>query len=126
MCVHLLQSKNCRLANLPPKALVRHKEEAQEFGGYFIVNGNERIVRMLIMPRRNYVSGTPMANDVGSPSEHHQQSVAHSPRRWQANGVLPGNRELEVLIRTQPAAGGDTPTWSHPTLNTPHTEHTPH
>ena len=33
MCVHLLQSKNCRLANLPPKALVRHKEEAQEFGG---------------------------------------------------------------------------------------------
>ena len=65
MCVHLLQSKNCRLANLPSKALVRHKEEAQEFGGYFIVNGNERIVRMLIMPRRNYVSGTPMANDVG-------------------------------------------------------------
>ena len=43
-----------------PKALVRHKEEAQEFGGYFIVNGNERIVRMLIMPRRNYVSRTPM------------------------------------------------------------------
>ena len=65
MCVHLLQSKNCCLANLPPKALVRHKEEAQEFGGHFIVNGNERIVRMLIMPRRNYVSGTPMANDVG-------------------------------------------------------------
>ena len=53
----LLQSKNCRLANLPPKALVRHQEEAQEFGGYFIVNGNEKLVRMLIMPRRNYVSG---------------------------------------------------------------------
>ena len=60
------------------------------------------------------------------PSEHHQQSVAHSPRRWQANGVLPGDRELEVLIWTQPAAGGDTPTWSHPTLDTPHTGHTAH
>lgn len=28
----------------------------QEMGGYFIVNGNERLIRMLIMPRRNYVS----------------------------------------------------------------------
>lgn len=23
-------------------------------GGYFIVNGNEKVIRMLIMPRRNY------------------------------------------------------------------------
>jgi len=28
----------------------------QEFGGYFIVNGNERLIRMLMMTRRNYVS----------------------------------------------------------------------
>ena len=28
---------------------------AQELGGYFIVNGNERMIRMLIMPRRNHV-----------------------------------------------------------------------
>ena len=28
----------------------------QEMGGYFIVNGNERLIRMLIVPRRNYVS----------------------------------------------------------------------
>jgi len=27
----------------------------QEMGGYFIVNGIERVVRMLIMQRRNYV-----------------------------------------------------------------------
>ena len=27
----------------------------QEFGGYFIINGNERIIRMLVLPRRNYV-----------------------------------------------------------------------
>ncbi len=25
-----------------------------EFGGYFVINGNERIVRMLIMTKRNY------------------------------------------------------------------------
>ena len=25
-----------------------------EFGGYFIINGNERIIRMLILTKRNY------------------------------------------------------------------------
>ena len=35
--------------------LVRHHEEPEEFGGYFIVNGNERLIRYLILPRRNYV-----------------------------------------------------------------------
>ncbi|KAH7107897.1 beta and beta-prime subunits of DNA dependent RNA-polymerase [Auriculariales sp. MPI-PUGE-AT-0066] len=39
--------------------LVRHHEEADEFGGYFIVNGNERIVRYLILPRRNHVVSRP-------------------------------------------------------------------
>ena len=28
----------------------------QEMGGYFIVNGIEKVIRMLILPRRNYVS----------------------------------------------------------------------
>ena len=35
--------------------LVRHHEEPEEFGGYFIVNGNERLIRYLILPRRNHV-----------------------------------------------------------------------
>jgi DNA-directed RNA polymerase I subunit RPA2 len=35
--------------------LVQHHEEPEEFGGYFIVNGNERLIRYLIVPRRNHV-----------------------------------------------------------------------
>jgi len=35
--------------------LVAHHEEPEEFGGYFIVNGNERLIRYLILPRRNQV-----------------------------------------------------------------------
>lgn len=36
-------------------ALVAKHEEPEEFGGYFIINGNERLIRYLILPRRNHV-----------------------------------------------------------------------
>jgi DNA-directed RNA polymerase I subunit RPA2 len=41
---------------------VRHKEESEELGGYYIVNGNEKLIRMLIVGKRNY----PMAIIRGS------------------------------------------------------------
>jgi len=50
----MIKSKNCSLANLSPKQLVDKHEESEEWGGYFIINGIEKIIRMLIMPRRNY------------------------------------------------------------------------
>lgn len=39
---------------MSPAELVRHKEESEEFGGYFIVNGLEKLVRLLIVTKRNY------------------------------------------------------------------------
>lgn len=50
------QSARCNLRGLPPSELVRHHEEAEEMGGYFIINGNERLIRFLIVPRRNHVT----------------------------------------------------------------------
>lgn len=41
---------------------MRHKEESEELGGYYIVNGNEKLIRMLIVGKRNY----PMAIVRGS------------------------------------------------------------
>lgn len=41
---------------------MRHKEESEELGGYYIVNGNEKLIRMLIVGKRNY----PMAIIRGS------------------------------------------------------------
>ena len=35
--------------------LVAHHEEPEEFGAYFVINGNERLIRYLILPRRNQV-----------------------------------------------------------------------
>uniref|UniRef100_A0A8D3CT09 DNA-directed RNA polymerase subunit beta n=1 Tax=Scophthalmus maximus TaxID=52904 RepID=A0A8D3CT09_SCOMX len=50
----MVKSQLCNLHGMSPKELVEHHEEAEEMGGYFIVNGIEKVIRMLIMPRRNY------------------------------------------------------------------------
>ena len=58
----MLRSNRCHLEKDSPEQLVRHKEESEELGGYFIVNGVEKLIRMLIVNRRNY----PMAIVRGS------------------------------------------------------------
>ncbi|KAI9775152.1 MAG: DNA-directed RNA polymerase I subunit RPA2 [Geoglossum umbratile] len=50
----MLKSKRCHLEKCSPNELVQHKEESEELGGYFIVNGNEKLIRLLIVSRRNY------------------------------------------------------------------------
>lgn len=39
---------------MSPEDLVKHGEHEQEWGGYFVVKGHERLIRMLLMTRRNY------------------------------------------------------------------------
>ncbi|GCC30726.1 DNA-directed RNA polymerase I subunit RPA2 [Chiloscyllium punctatum] len=50
----MVKSKLCNLYGLSPQDLIKHHEEAEEMGGYFIINGIEKVIRMLIMPRRNF------------------------------------------------------------------------
>lgn len=50
----MLRSNKCHLEKFSPAQMVRYKEEAEEMGGYFIVNGNEKLIRLLIASRRNY------------------------------------------------------------------------
>ncbi|KAK7070087.1 DNA-directed RNA polymerase I subunit RPA2 [Halocaridina rubra] len=50
----IVKSKNCHLHGLSPKELVKHGELVNETGGYFIINGGSRILRMLTANRRNY------------------------------------------------------------------------
>ncbi|KAG5648797.1 hypothetical protein DXG03_000146 [Asterophora parasitica] len=51
----MVRSARCNLRNMSSAELVRHHEEPEEFGGYFVINGNERLIRYLILPRRNHV-----------------------------------------------------------------------
>lgn len=50
----MVRSKFCNLHGLNEDELVKKKEDMHELGGYFIVNGNERLIRMLVMNKRNY------------------------------------------------------------------------
>ncbi|KAK9055998.1 hypothetical protein SSX86_027085 [Deinandra increscens subsp. villosa] len=50
----MLKSKLCHLRDADHHKLVSCKEEPSEMGGYFILNGLERVVRLLIVPKRNY------------------------------------------------------------------------
>lgn len=50
----MVLSKSCHLANKTSRQLVALKEEDNEMGGYFIVNGIERIIRLLQVQRRNH------------------------------------------------------------------------
>ena len=50
----MVGSTHCHLAGKTPEELVGLKEDPNEFGGYFILNGIEKIIRMLVIPKRNY------------------------------------------------------------------------
>ncbi|XP_055386026.1 DNA-directed RNA polymerase I subunit RPA2 [Condylostylus longicornis] len=50
----MLKSSKCNLKGLNPEDLIDRGEHETEWGGYFICKGNEKILRMLLMTRRNY------------------------------------------------------------------------
>ncbi|ENH70605.1 DNA-directed RNA polymerase I subunit RPA2 [Fusarium oxysporum f. sp. cubense race 1] len=50
----MIKSNRCHLENNSPALLVERKEESEELGGYFIVNGIEKIIRMLQLNKRNF------------------------------------------------------------------------
>ena len=53
----MVKSDFCHLKGLDNDQCVKLKEDNNDFGGYFIVNGNEKLLRMISIPRRNYPIG---------------------------------------------------------------------
>jgi DNA-directed RNA polymerase I subunit RPA2 len=51
----MIKSLKCNLNNLNSTQLIEIDEEEAEIGGYFVLNGIEKIIRLLIVPRRNIV-----------------------------------------------------------------------
>jgi len=52
----MVMSNRCSLKGKSQQALVDLREEANECGGYFVINGIERVIRLLQVPRRNHAS----------------------------------------------------------------------
>jgi DNA-directed RNA polymerase I subunit RPA2 len=50
----MLKSARCHLQHMSRAQLLAKHEEAEEQGGTFIVNGIDRLIRLLIVPRRHY------------------------------------------------------------------------
>ena len=50
----MVNSTGCSVYKMTPKELVQHKEEEDEMGGYFIINGKEKVIRMVEAARRNF------------------------------------------------------------------------
>ena len=53
----MVMSDVCTLSKCSPAKLVQKGEDSCEFGGYFIINGAERLIRLLQVPRRNFALG---------------------------------------------------------------------
>ncbi|CAM9517529.1 unnamed protein product, partial [Scytosiphon promiscuus] len=53
-CPVMVGSRRCHLRGHGPAQLSRGREEAGEMGGYFVVRGIERVIRLLQVPKRNY------------------------------------------------------------------------
>ncbi|CRK88797.1 CLUMA_CG002625, isoform A [Clunio marinus] len=50
----MIRSLACNLNKLTPKEMVEKHEHESDWGGYFVVKGNEKLIRMFLMTRRNY------------------------------------------------------------------------
>eukprot|EP00927_Polykrikos_kofoidii_P028733 TRINITY_DN25005_c0_g1_i1.p1 TRINITY_DN25005_c0_g1~~TRINITY_DN25005_c0_g1_i1.p1 ORF type:complete len:1270 (+),score=180.47 TRINITY_DN25005_c0_g1_i1:65-3874(+) len=70
----MVGSKLCNLDRMGSQELVKHKEDENEAGGYFILNGLERVIRMLLMPRSNF----PMAITRNSYKKRGKLYTAHA------------------------------------------------
>ena len=51
----MVGSSSCHLAGQSPAQLVSNKEDPDERGGYFVINGNEKVVRLLVQAKANHV-----------------------------------------------------------------------
>lgn len=78
------------MKDLTPAQLIERGEHENEWGGYFILKGHERLIRMLLVVRRNY-------------------PIAIIRRSWKQRGAL--FSEKGILLRC--VADDETSTASH-------------
>lgn len=87
----MVMSSKCPMKGLSQKQLVQKREEANEKGGYFILNGIERVIRLLQVPRRNH----PMAIERNS---YKNRGPAYSNKGVQMRCVRPDQSSITITL----------------------------
>ncbi|VVA93013.1 unnamed protein product [Arabis nemorensis] len=72
----MLMSKLCHLRGADCRKLLRCKESTSEMGGYFILNGIERVFRCVIAPKRNHPTGMVRNSFCGRREGYSDKAVA--------------------------------------------------
>ena len=105
----MIKSRACRLQHATPREMVKHHEDANEFGGYFIQNGIERCIRLLVISRRNHalaVTRASFANRGPKFSEHGVMVRCVRPDQSGTNNVMhyltTGEVVMSVNVARQP------------------------
>jgi DNA-directed RNA polymerase I subunit RPA2 len=106
----MVMSKGCHLDGMSPGSLMKLKEEQTEFGGYFIVGGIERCVRLLQVPRRNHPTAIQRNSYKNRGSTYTNLGVAMKCSRWNGDQssitntlhyLTTGGATLRFVVRKQ-------------------------
>ncbi|KAL0700208.1 hypothetical protein Bca4012_056330 [Brassica carinata] len=72
----MLMSNRCHLQGADCRKLLKYKESTSEMGGYFILNGIERVFRCVIAPKRNHPTGMVRNSFTGKREGYSDKAVA--------------------------------------------------
>eukprot|EP00466_Bigelowiella_natans_P020247 jgi/Bigna1/86206/estExt_fgenesh1_pg.C_80315 len=105
----MVGSNRCHLKGLSADMLPYVHEEPTEQGGYFIVNGAERIMRLLIQPRRNHIVGLirPSFTNRGPHFSHFATQMRCVKREGQTSHTVTahylknGSCKIRLIIKRQ-------------------------
>jgi len=104
----MVKSNHCRLYGLSPKDLIRCHEDMNEVGGYFIINGKEKLVRLIQMQRRNEPLGLirPSFTKIGKNYSHFGVMIRsvrldQTAQTITLNYVNDGNCNIRIILSRQ-------------------------
>eukprot|EP01039_Chlorochromonas_danica_P010940 gene10940-12162_t len=104
----MVMSHRCQLRHLTPPKLVEMKEESAELGGYFVLRGIERVIRLLQVQRRNYAMAIERSNYRNRGTNYSDKGVAMRCVRKDQSSVTntlhylnSGGATLRFVLRKQ-------------------------
>ncbi|CDJ61667.1 DNA-directed RNA polymerase I subunit RPA2, putative [Eimeria maxima] len=101
----MVKSNRCSLSGMSPTEMVKAGEDLDELGGYFIINGNERVLRFVIQQKTNYPIALKresfrnreiFATDLAILLRSQRQATVHSPGL-----LLDGTCTSNILLDTE-------------------------